>query len=95
MMAKRTRASNVVAGKRAYDSRIAQYGPDEQNRAGRQMSWTKENPDRDKSENPHLRDTVYSASEREEATKFAAWAKAHRDKGHSENPHSWLNRTRD
>jgi hypothetical protein len=43
-MAQRSRADKVEDGRKGAVRKIAQYGPDELNRAGRQAAWTKQHP---------------------------------------------------
>jgi hypothetical protein len=62
-MAQRSRAAKVEDGRKATARKIAQYGPDEPNRAARQAAWTKEHSGRNKSENPHLREKVYEPAD--------------------------------
>ncbi len=94
MPTKRSRVDKVRDGLKAYGYRIAQFGPNEQIRAGEQMAWTKRYPDLDKADNPHLRGKVYSLDDLERARRFAAWHTANLTRDHSENPHSWSNAPR-
>lgn len=89
MAISRSRADKRRDGDKAYEYRIAQYGPDEQQRAGRQAVWTRQNSERDKANNPHLRESVYSRADLERARRFATWHTANPARSHSENPHSW------
>jgi len=94
MPTKRSRADKVRDGHKAYGYRIAQFGPNEQIRAGVQMVWTKRYRGLDKADNPYLRQKVYSIADMERAKRFAAWRAANLTRDHSENPHSWLNARR-
>jgi hypothetical protein len=69
-----------------------QYGPDEPNRAARQAAWTKQQPGREKSENPYLRKKVYEPADFERVKEFDACAKAHPNETYFENPFSWSKR---
>lgn len=89
MVTSRSRTEKGRDGDKAYEYRIAQYGPDEQKRAGRQAAWTKQG--RDKAANPHLRENVYSLVDLERAKRFAIWHAENPTRSHSENPHSWSN----
>ena len=94
MPTKRSRVDKVRDGHKAYGYRIAQFGPNEQTRAGQQMVWTKRYPDLDKADSPCLRQKVYSLADLERAKRFAAWHAANLIRDHSENPHSWSNARR-
>jgi len=65
--------ANKEAGHKAYETRIAKFGPDEQRRAGRQAAWTKEYGDT--AENPHTREISYPAADRDRWKKFDTWKK--------------------
>lgn len=94
MAIKRSRADKIQDGNRAYEYRIAQYGPDEQCRAGQQAGWTKLHPALDKADNPYLRTRVYSSADAARAQSFASWRKANPARSHEDNPHSWSNAQR-
>ena len=66
-MAQRSRADKVEDGRKAAARKLAQYGPDELNRAGRQAAWTKQHPGRNKSENPYLREKIYQPTDLDRA----------------------------
>ena len=87
-MAQRSRADKVEDGRKAAARKLAQYGPDELNRAGRQAAWTKQHPGRNKSENPYLREKIYEQADFERVKQFNAWAKANPNEPHSDNPYS-------
>jgi hypothetical protein len=89
MMAQRSRTDKVEDGRKGAVRKIAQYGPNELNRAGRQAAWTKQHPGRNKSENPYLREKIYQPTDLDRAKNFEAWAKAHPNEPHSQNPYSW------
>jgi hypothetical protein len=74
-MAQRSRADKVEVGRKAAARKIAQHGPDELSRAGRQAAWTKQHPGRDKSENPYLREKIYQSTDLDRAKNFKAGAK--------------------
>jgi hypothetical protein len=88
-MAQRSRPVKIEDGRKATVRKIAQYGPDEPNRAARQAGWTKQHPGSNKAENPHLREKVYAPADFVRLKEFDAWAKAHPSESHSENPFSW------
>jgi hypothetical protein len=88
-MAQRSKADKIEDGHKATARKIAQYGPDEPNRAARQAGWTKQHPGQEKSENPHLREKVSAPADFERVKEFDAWAKTHPNESHSENPFSW------
>jgi hypothetical protein len=88
-MAQRSRHDKIEDGRKATARKIAQYGPDEPNRAARQAGWTKQHLGQEKSENPHLREKVYAPADLERAKEFDTWAKAHPNESLSENPFSW------
>jgi hypothetical protein len=93
MMAQRSRADKVDDGHKGAARKIAQYGPDELNRAGRQAAWTKQHPGRDKSENPYLREKIYEPGDLARAKDFSAWVNAHPGEPPSQNPYSWDKRS--
>ena len=72
-MAQRSRADKVEDGRKGAVRKIAQYGPDELNRAGRQAAWTKQHPGRNKSENPYLREKICQPTDLDRAKNFKAW----------------------
>jgi hypothetical protein len=85
MMAQRSRADKVEDGRKGAVRKIAQYGPDELNRAGRQAAWTKQHPGRNKSENPYLREKICQPTDLDRAKNFEALANAHPNEPHSQN----------
>jgi hypothetical protein len=91
MAIKRSHTDKVRDGHKAYEYRIAQYGPADQMRAAEQSVWTKKHPNQDKADNPHLRRKVYTPADLARAKRFAAWHKENSTRGHSENPHVWSN----
>jgi hypothetical protein len=72
-MAQRSRADKVEDGRKGAVRKIAQYGPDELNRAGRQAAWTKQHPGRNKSENPYVREKICQPTDLDRAKNFEAW----------------------
>ena len=89
MTVKRSSADKARDGHKAYEYRIAQYGPDEQKRAGQQADWTRRHPELDKRDNPYVRDKVYSEARRQRAEQFAAWQSANVNRSHADNPYAW------
>ncbi len=87
--AERNKDTNIEAGHKATERKLAQFGPDELKRAGHQAAWTKAHPDADKASNEHLREKVYSVLAMDQARRFANWQKAHPTRCHNENPHAW------
>jgi hypothetical protein len=88
-MAERSRPNKVADGLKATQTKIAQFGPAEPNRAADQAVWTKAHQNEPKSQNPHLRRKVYPPEILARVEKFKAWARAHPGRSDSENPHSW------
>jgi len=89
MASKRSGADKTQDGIKAHECKIAKFGPDEPNRAARQMAWTKRHG-RDV-ENPHVRGRVYSPVDQERFGYFDVWHKFNPASSHADNPHSWQN----
>jgi hypothetical protein len=92
-VAQRSKGDKVEDGRKGAARKIAQYGPDELNRAGRQAVWTKQHPARSRSENPYLRQKIYQPTDLDRARNFEAWAKENPNQTHSQNPYSWDKRS--
>jgi HNH endonuclease len=73
-------------GHRAYQTRIAQFGPDEQKRARQKQKWTRDNKSQPPSENPYSQEKVYPSEELARAERFGRWNEANPDRSHRENP---------
>lgn len=80
---------NTAAGHKAYDTRIAKFGPDEQRRAG-QMAKHRKETGCAPAQNPYARENFYPVTELARGDQFDAWAKANPDRCHSENPYRWM-----
>ena len=89
-MAKRSRTNKIADGYKATRTKIARFGLSEPSRAAAQRAWTIANPTRSKSENPHLRENVYSPSVLAQAESHKAWVKANPGRNDTENPFSWI-----
>jgi hypothetical protein len=85
----RSRANKVADGIKATQTKIAMFGPTEPSRAAAQRGWTIANPNSPRSENPHIREKVYSSAVLAQAKRFEAWRKFNPGKPDSENPHAW------
>jgi hypothetical protein len=76
--------TNREAGLKANETKLAKFGPDEPNRAGRHAAFTAKYG-RDV-ENPHTRKNTYPASEASRWKDFDTWQKAHPNQSIWENP---------
>jgi hypothetical protein len=72
------------AGHKANETKLAKFGPDEPNRAGRAAAWTKEHGS--SAESPHTQERVYKEADRHRWQQFDAWRKANSNRGVWENP---------
>jgi hypothetical protein len=88
-MAERSRTNKIADGHKATQTKISRFGPSEPNRAAAQRAWTIANRNRPKSENPYLREKVYTAAVLARAQSHKAWAKENPERSDSENPYSW------
>jgi hypothetical protein len=88
-VAQRSRADKVEDGRKANTRKVEQFGPDEPNRAARQAAWKKQHSGRNKAENPHVREQIYSPADFGRVKNFDARAKEHPNQRHAENPFSW------
>ncbi len=83
------RTIDAGAGRKARNTKLAQYGPDEENRAGNQAAWTKAHPGELGTNNPFQRPLAYSAEHLDRARRFGEWRDANPSEPTSRNPHAW------
>ncbi len=88
-MPKRSKINKVADGKKATETKIAQWGPDEIKRAWAQANWTMLHPNSPKSDNPNLRSKVYKEEDFARVQHFKEWAEKYPNRSDIENPHSW------
>ena len=85
----RSKENKIADGYKANETKIARFGPSEPKRAADQARWTKENPGRPKTENPYLREKIYSPKQLEQAENHKVWGKANPRGSDAENPYTW------
>lgn len=88
-MPRGTKAEKKAGGNKAHATKIALFGPQEPRRAAAQASWSKRNPKSARTDNPHIRERVYSPDVLERVGAARAWSKAHPSHALSDNPYSW------
>lgn len=93
-LAKRSQINKREDGKRAYATRIAQWGPNEQKRAYDQRGWTlmhQSRADYDPSKNPYTRDKIYPSEDFARVEKWKKWSRENPGKDNLLNPYTWKN----
>jgi hypothetical protein len=93
-MRKRNTIEKIDDGRKAYETRLAQWGPNEQKRAYEQAQWTlmhRRRVDYAPEKNPYLREKVYTREDFARVEKWKRWRKENPTKDLSQNPFSWAN----
>jgi hypothetical protein len=64
-------------------------GPNEPKRAKAQRDWTIDHRGRPRSDNPYIREKIYSPDDFVRVLNFKEWAKQNPDKADVDNPYHW------